>query len=152
MKIFIVRHGHAIAHAETDSARLLSERGRQEVKLNVERHLNELSSVEHIFSSPYRRARQTADIVQSYLDRSISELPFLTPDSDPSQALEYFYHLASQYTCVLMTSHMPLVSRLTDRLIGVEPGTNLFSTAAIGSLECDPVAASCCELKWLHHP
>jgi len=152
MKLFIARHGHAVAQASADSERPLSDRGRQEVQTNAERHVTELSSVEHIISSPYIRARQTADIFNSRLNTRITESSLFTPDSDPRASVEFLYKMSEEYDSVLLTSHMPLVSRLTDLLIGEEVGTHLFNTAAIASLECDPVAFSCCELLWLHHP
>jgi phosphohistidine phosphatase SixA len=151
MKIFIARHGHAVSQAPADHLRPLSERGREEVARNALAKLDDLSEVQHIYTSPYVRARQTADIINTRLKKNISEVALITPEGDPKKAADYFYRVADTYDCILLTSHMPFVSRFTDALIGADAGTHLFNTSAIACVKCEPLAVSCCELKWLHH-
>ena len=63
MKLYLVRHAHAVSDAE-DPARPLSPRGR-EVALSMGRWLrgNAAVDIEEVWHSPLVRARETAELV-----------------------------------------------------------------------------------------
>ena len=67
MRLFIMRHGEAVGRAETDAARALTEKGREDVITMVQRHSDDLAVIDEIWASPYTRAQQTADLVAQCL-------------------------------------------------------------------------------------
>ncbi len=81
------------------------------------------------YSSPYRRARDTARLLLEELacDAPLELVHDLTPDHDPLAALEALEAHGLRHGPVLVVSHLPLVARLTQRLTGApedfSPGT-----------------------------
>lgn len=72
MKLWLLRHGEAEAHARSDAQRELTPHGRKEVKQSAG-HLPG-HGVSKIVASPYVRAQQTAQIVREVL---ASHPPFI---------------------------------------------------------------------------
>ena len=60
MRVYLCRHGEAVAQAPTDAERPLTERGRLEVMALWQRLREEGVTVDRLIASPYRRAQQTA--------------------------------------------------------------------------------------------
>ena len=67
MQLYILRHGEAERLSSTDRRRQLTQQGHEEVAAVVQRHLEELETVQTIWASPYSRAQQTAAVVQRQL-------------------------------------------------------------------------------------
>ena len=82
-----------------------------------------------VATSPYRRARESAEVMVSALapQAEIFVLRELRPDVDPEEALDAVLGVAPLASPVLVVSHLPLVARLTHELVGQElqfsPGT-----------------------------
>ncbi|HYI95309.1 MAG TPA: phosphohistidine phosphatase SixA [Bryobacteraceae bacterium] len=117
MEVYLLRHGIAQDDSPTgrDSDRPLTEEGRRKLR-DV---LKVLSSAgikpETIVSSPYLRARQTAEIAQELLGYK-DELVFtdaLTPDSDPEAVWQELRTSHSGVKSIILASHEPLMSRCT---------------------------------------
>ena len=153
MLLFILRHGHAEAQAETDALRPLSASGREELARNLSRCQAQLASIEEVLVSPLLRAKQTYELACTYLPTvpmRISDL--LKPGGNPHELVEY---LAEQeqngIQSLLLISHLPLVGSVIDSLCGSEPGRYRMSTASLACLQCGPVAAGCASVESLHH-
>lgn len=108
MKLWILRHGEAEAHARTDAERNLTERGRAEVLRSAAHLIGQ--PLNAIIASPYVRAQQTARLVREALGfvPDIRTVPWLTPEGSPEQVLA---HLEAEDN-VLLVSHQPLVGNL----------------------------------------
>ncbi len=154
MEIFILRHGHAEAEAACDKLRSLSPAGELEVKQAINNHAEGLASVERLIVSPYTRAQQTAKVVTSILgDKEQITSDYLVPNACPSDVIEYVYKLMTEVclTSAMLVGHQPLLGILLDQLCGLEPGRHRLSTASIAAVDFEVFAASCCELRWVHH-
>ncbi|ROM50964.1 phosphohistidine phosphatase SixA [Pseudomonas rhodesiae] len=112
MKLWILRHGEAEAHARTDAERNLTERGRAEVLRSAAHLIGQPLGA--IIASPYVRAQQTARLVREALGfvPDIRTVPWLTPEGSPEQVLA---HLVAEDN-VLLVSHQPLVGSLISFL------------------------------------
>lgn len=148
MKIFIMRHGDAVATAkgETDAERRLSREGELEVATNANWLAEQLAgdALSLALVSPYTRAQQTATIVHSLVKSNVQETcKDITPDSSAEQFLDYLtarLALAAEQkheiASVLIVSHMPFVSYLVSEFDPrIQPP--IFPTAGIAEIDYD---------------
>lgn len=149
MRLYLMRHGEATNKAQADAERPLTDGGRQDVADMFDRFKQDLLCVEAIWTSPYRRAQQTADIASSTFGKSVITQNSLTPAGNPKEVMAQLRELSQP---VLLISHQPLVGTLLDMLAGLEPGRYRMGTSSIACVEMEVVAASCADLCWLHHP
>lgn len=152
MNIFLLRHGHALAEAPSDRERPLSAQGELEVHKVCQASYDDLKKVEHVFYSPFLRAKKTAEITEQYLTASQEQCDLLRPSGRVDSVIDFLYGAADAYDSVLLVSHQPLIGMLVDALGGFETGRYRMGTASLASFSCNPVARDCCELNWLKHP
>lgn len=149
--LFIMRHGQAQARASSDAERSLTARGEKDVELMTSALASELSELDQLWVSPFRRARQTAEIVNRVLGRgaepTVTEL--LTPEADLEALCAQLQVCEEEH--LLLVSHMPLVGDLIHYLTGAEPGRYSMGTASVACLTMDVVAPGLGELSWLRH-
>jgi len=118
--VALMRHGDALSTAE-DPSRPLSVVGRQ----HVERVASWLGTVEWRFAevrhSGLLRAQQTAEILAWRLGARIgrtARMDGLCPGDDPERAAG---ELEADRRAVLVVGHLPLLGRLTSRLLTGDP-------------------------------
>lgn len=124
MNLYLVRHGIAVSHYsagyEEDSQRPLTDKGRAKMR-DIARGLKVLGvHPALIMSSPYVRARQTAEILKEVLGLA-EPLAFtenLLPLAHPDHMWE---ELRTQQALdsVALVGHEPNMSALTNLLLGV---------------------------------
>ena len=151
MRIWILRHGQAEPMAQTDAQRPLTETGRIEA-LTMARQLAG-EPLDAILASPFVRAQQTAALVQQAIGykRSIATAPWLTPDDDPRQAVEYLGERSEAN--LLLVSHQPLVSQLVSLLVeGHRRGHYPMPTAGLACVDMDVAACGLANLSMLLTP
>lgn len=117
----LLRHGLATGQAPT--AALLPEGGA---------YLRRLAAVlmadgwapKRVLCSPYVRARESAEIVVRAMSLTvpIEVIGDLIPETEPDDALRAIADATPLDSPVLVVSHLPLVGRLTQELIGDDPG------------------------------
>ncbi|AZF04604.1 phosphohistidine phosphatase SixA [Pseudomonas sp. R5-89-07] len=149
MKLWILRHGEAQAHARTDAERNLTEHGRDEVLRSAAHLIGEPLSA--IIVSPYARAQQTANLVREVLGFApeIRTVPWLTPEGNPAQVLEKL----DTDDNVLLVSHQPLVGSLISFLQHGHPRQpQPMYTASLAELEGDFPLAGLMSLVRVHNP
>jgi phosphohistidine phosphatase len=149
MKLWILRHGEAQAHAPTDAERNLTEHGRAEVLRSAAHLIGQPLSA--IIASPYARAQQTAQLVREALgfEPQIRTVPWLTPEGSPSQALEKL----DTDDNVLLVSHQPLVGNLISFLQhGHSRQPQPMHTASLALLEGDFPLAGLMSLVSVENP
>ena len=129
MNLFILRHGIAVDRDPQsfpdDSRRPLTLKGEERMRQICEAMQALELSFDHILSSPYRRAGQTAEIVADALDKK-KVLEFrdeLTPEGDPKALIRYLNQFEPAAENVLLVGHEPYLSTLIARLIFGEPTT-----------------------------
>lgn len=113
MQIYLLRHGIAEnpQPGQRDSERALVPEGRKKLKdvLRMAREAD--TAISLILTSPYRRARETAEMVSEYLssEAELLESSALTPDGNPKAVWE---EICAHRTVdsILLASHEPLMS------------------------------------------
>jgi len=161
MNLFILRHGIAVERDPQsfpdDSRRPLTLKGEDRVRLICDAMQALELSFDHILSSPYLRASQTAEIVATALGaRKLLEFcDELTPEGDPKALLRQLGRLEPTPENVLLVGHEPYLSALISQIISGEP------TAAIdlkkgGLVKLEITAqlrfGTCATLAWLLTP
>ncbi|OXS20462.1 phosphohistidine phosphatase SixA [Pseudomonas rhodesiae] len=149
MKLWILRHGEAEAHARTDAERNLTERGRAEVLRSAAHLIGQPLGA--IIASPYVRAQQTARLVREALGfvPDIRTVPWLTPEGSPEQVLA---HLVAEDN-VLLVSHQPLVGNLISFLQhGHSRQLQPMYTASLAQLEGEFALAGLMSLVSVKNP
>lgn len=151
MRVWVLRHGQAEAHAVKDAHRRLTELGRQEA-LTMGLRLQD-EALDIILASPYVRAQQTAELVreQVKLRRGIVTVDWATPDDDPLAVLD---HLAERSEAnILLVSHQPLVGQLLSLAIdGHRQAHYPMPTAGLACLDMALPAAGAAQLLELSDP
>jgi phosphohistidine phosphatase len=130
MLVDLLRHGAALAGAPggTDSDRELSAEGREQVKGVVERALAAGTKPSLIICSPYRRARETAEIAAAILGYAgaLERNRALEPDRSPFDIWDEVRRRDTESE-ILLVSHLPLLGELalllTKRSVRIYPGT-----------------------------
>ena len=111
MKVFIMRHGEAEVVASSDEARHLTEYGRKQSISQgqwLKTHLNLTAlSVQKVIVSPYVRAQETFELVNSALDNILNDVETWSGITPYGNA-----------TLVLLVSHLPLVGSIVSELYG----------------------------------
>lgn len=135
MKVYLVRHGNAIA-GDDDVVRPLSREGVEEVT-RVARFLKEYScDVENIYHSIRVRARQTAEIIHEKLKvkKPLIEKQGLSPNDRIEKTADFLEH---QKEDVMLVGHMPFMGSLLSLLVSGETNRNLvaFPTGGVAILE-----------------
>ena len=151
MRLWLLRHGQAEPKARTDAQRNLTDVGRREVE-GAAAPLRD-QSLQVILVSPYQRAQQTAEIVRQALGFTgpVETVPWLTPDSDPADAMLYLDRRTEQR--LLLVTHQPLVGALGVWLVSGHRDAPLpMATASLAELEGEHLAAGLMHLVGLRHP
>ena len=137
MEIWLLRHAVAEETAESgrDADRTLTEDGHKRAR-DVARGLAELEpGLELVLTSPYARARQTAEPAARALRLAgkLRETQALEPSSDPQEILDEL--LAEKAGSVLLVGHEPHLGALLGRLVAGRPGIEIpMKKAAVARL------------------
>src|SRR5262245_29578427 len=158
--IYVLRHGIAVERGTKgyplDSQRPLTPEGRKKVR-RIAKTLRRLGvSIDLILSSPYVRARQTAEIVAKVLG-SGKRLKFsehLMAEGDAEDLIGQLSRLYYSAASVMLVGHEPYLSQLISVLLTGKP--DLAMTLKKGGL-CKLVAqrlayTRCATLEWLLAP
>lgn len=152
MRLYIVRHGEAEPHRDDDQSRALTSAGRAAVRQLWQQLHAAGIQVDALYSSPYLRARQTADEISAISGQPLAaELDELVPDGRPAQVLDWLL-MQPQLDNVVLVSHMPLVALLVGQLAD-GPGARVpMHVGSVASLELDVAAVGGGRLRWLRTP
>ena len=121
--IYILRHGIAVERGtsglQKDQDRPLTPKGRRQLR-RITRAMKALGvSFDLILSSPYLRARQTAEIVAKAFkaQKRVVLNETLAADRDPKDVITFLQHLDPRPESVLLVGHEPYLSELISRLV-----------------------------------
>jgi phosphohistidine phosphatase len=137
MEIWLMRHAAAEERASSgrDADRTLSEDGHRRAR-EVARGLAEIEpGIQLILTSPYARARQTAEPVARALRLAgrVRETQALEPASDPEEILDEIR--SEKVEGVLLVGHEPHLGSLLGRLVAGHPGLEIpMRKAAVARL------------------
>ena len=160
MELYLLRHGLAVVRGkrgfEDDSARPLTARGRRQLRKTVPVVTRLAGKFDLILSSPYLRARQTAEIVARELNLK-KRLKFsnaLAPGGSPAVLLRQLGREKPAPEKLLLVGHEPDLSRLISVLICGNQQLQLdFKKGGLCKLEAEKLCAGkCAKLAWLLTP
>ncbi len=158
MKLYLVRHGIAIDREDpkcpADPERYLTEEGIEKTK-QVARGIAALgATAELLFSSPYVRAMQTAEIfadAMSYSRQKIQKTETLLPGTDP---LPLFRELAreKQAASVFCFGHAPQLDEAIAYALGSKQAITALKKAGIALIELKRISPPSGLLVWMCPP
>ena len=155
MELYFLRHAIAVERGtpeyEDDSQRPLTPNGRKKMK-RVVKGMKALGlSFDWIYSSPYLRAKATAELVSETfkLGRKLKFSEHLAADGNPKLFIEQMARTHGSTERLLVVGHEPYLSALAGILIGgVGLGLQL-KKGGLGKLTTDKLKfGHCAELKW----
>jgi phosphohistidine phosphatase len=160
MELFLMRHGLAVERGtrgfEDDAARPLTSKGRRQVR-KVAAAIKELErDFDLVLSSPFLRAKQTAEIVAGKLKLK-KRLKFSNALAPGGMATVLLRQLGREKPApqkVLLVGHEPDLSRLTSLLVAGNVQLELdLKKGGLCKLEAGKLAAGkCATLAWLLTP
>lgn len=140
MQLFVMRHGQANPLGESDAQRSLTRQGVNEATQMAQWLAKQHSPIEQILVSPYVRAQQTAQqfAIHPEISAQVNTINFITPEGNAKQVHDYIDGMLATEAveCLLIVSHMPLVSYLVAELTA-EANSPIFQTAAIAHIDYD---------------
>lgn len=160
MNIFILRHGIAVERGtkgfEKDSDRPLTAKGKRQLRRSAVAMKKMKLGIDLILSSPYERAKRTAEIVaeELKLKKRLKFSDFLKYEGDPGQLIAQLSRLKPAPKNLLVVGHEPYLSHLTSRLVsGQEDLAMDLKKGGLCKLEVEKVqAGKCAQLSWLLTP
>ena len=137
MKLWIMRHGEAEPlRGDNDDVRGLTVNGQRQARDSARWLLEQAPGPLRIVTSPYRRARQTAECVADIVKPlTVEQLDLLHPGGDPRHVSAWLGRQSDAE--LLLVSHMPLVGALTDWLCEGVLGGLPYGVAQLRLLELE---------------
>jgi phosphohistidine phosphatase len=160
MNLYLLRHGIAEEFGkggiENDEDRPLTPKGERRVAQVAEALLEMGVFLDLILSSPYLRARQTAEIVAESLGlrKRLRLLEELTPSRSQARLVAAITELKPPPRELLLVGHEPSLSSLISLLISGAPGLEIqMKKGGLCKLSTEGLSPSrCARLEWLLHP
>ena len=153
MDLYLLRHGEAEPRSASvaEARRQLTEKGRRDVGRVIERSQTVKVKPGLILSSPYVRARQTADIAAEILKVKVKESSQLLPSVEPHLIWDELREHADTQE-IMLVGHEPHMSRLVSFLLMTMLAID-FKKGALIRVEVDnPPAQPHGVLKWILTP
>jgi phosphohistidine phosphatase len=131
MRLSLLRHGIAANRTgpeyENDSERPLTPKGERRMQRAAKGMKAAGLSYDLILSSPYLRAKQTAEIVAQVVTtpEGVMLAETLTPEGNPRQLIEELCSDHRERQDVLLVGHEPYLSRLISTLLTGSPNLSI---------------------------
>ncbi len=156
MEIYILRHGIAVERGtpgyKRDGDRPLTEEGVEKMR-QIAKAMREMDlQFDVIFSSPYVRAKATADIVAETLGENVTLTDSLPPEADPAELIDEINGEKPQR--VLLVGHEPDLSALISTLICGKRNADIeLKKGGLAKLTAETLTyGKCATLNWLLTP
>ncbi len=160
MNIYVLRHAKAVEHGDPaypiDSDRPLTTEGKKKMR-QIALGMKRLGlSLDLILSSPYVRARQTAEIAAQALQKT-KKLKFsanLESGADPADLVDELNKHYRSCQSLMLVGHEPYLSRLISKLVTGDSHLALdFKKGGLAKMTTDSLQyAQCASLEWLLTP
>ena len=139
MNLYLIRHSIAenISIDKKDFDRELTEEGKFVIKKTSEAWKNYIGNVDVVFTSPLKRAIQTAEIISA----NLQEIPNLIKDNNlgtGSRTADLIDILNSlEYKDVVVVGHQPDLSQHINNFCGTGSFNLAFPPASLAKIEFD---------------
>jgi phosphohistidine phosphatase len=144
MEIYLLRHGIAEDQKPgmRDADRALTDKGVRKLRAVLERAREAGVKPSLILTSPYRRARETAEVAHEILGcrEPIEETERLIPSASPDNVWEEI-RTHRQEESLLLAGHEPLMSALYAHLLGTPSLIVQVKKASLGCISMEGVGA-----------
>ncbi len=158
MNLYILRHGLAVEPGSRrfakDADRPLTPKGKRKMG-KIARGMQAMElDFDLILSSPYARARQTAELVAAEFKKKVEFADALKPDGSARRLIDLLDRLQPRPGNVLLVGHEPYLSELVALLISGDTAVSVvMKKGGLCKLSSDALAASrCAVLEWLLTP
>ena len=150
MNLYLVQHGAAKSEAE-DPHRGLTDGGRREVERMAHCLAPLRLGLDRIEHSAKLRACQTAEILAAHLQpaEGVHEIAGLAPHDDVEPVCA---RLQQESKNLMLVGHLPHLSHLTSRLLGLERGRAIVRFQMAGVARLDRDEAGQWEVRWVFPP
>lgn len=160
MDIYILRHGIAVEHGtpgfEVDSDRPLTAKGKRQLRKSAAAMKRMKLRFDVILTSPYERARRTAEIVaeELKLKKRLKIADPLKCEGDPEKLISETAKLRPAPESMLLVGHEPYLSQLISVLVsGSENAEMDFKKGGLCKLETAGLTfGKCAQLEWFLTP
>jgi phosphohistidine phosphatase len=160
MNVYILRHGIAMEPGSpginTDAERPLIPKGEQRLREAADAMEKMGLSFDAIISSPYLRARQTAEIVAKHfkLQKKLMFSDDLIPGGNPQALIRQLNGLKPAPENILIVGHEPFLSRFIALLASGGTGATIdLKKGSLCKLETEELEyGHCATLAWLLTP
>ena len=133
MKLILMRHGQAEDETRPDSARQLTDYGKQQAAQTAE-YLAAHYMPDHFVVSPYDRAQQTLAVLRAALpEGEVSVQDNITPGDDARTAVIALADIESN--CLVVVCHMSIVAHIASFLTGDYPESFALAEARVFELD-----------------
>jgi phosphohistidine phosphatase len=154
MDLYILRHGIAedVSESGLDRDRVLTKEGIEKTKA-AGKALRKLEvQFDAIFTSPYARARRTAEIVAEELELSsvLHLVDALGAASSAEAVLTELQKIIRKHACILVVGHEPILSSLISLLLSGSASLSIaLKKGGLCKLNCVRPEAGAARLDWL---
>ncbi len=147
MNLYLIRHGESETD-KPDSERDLTLIGRDNV-VKMSRWITEVCKPPvAIFSSPLKRAYETAKYFAGPWNLEIRQVEWLLSDVEPSKVIGELLKLSQK--SVALVGHLPNLGLLLGTLIwGMPPKEIVIPKAGVALLDLERVEPGSAKLKWM---
>jgi phosphohistidine phosphatase len=155
MNVYIMRHGKAAERGRggKDSERRLTSEGRRKTAQSAEGMSALGLRFDQVLSSPYLRAKETAQIAADVLQSGdrLALTGLLTPGADIGELIEEIAGRTARAENVLLVGHEPMLSELISLLVcGNRDAGVVLKKGALCKLTTDELRpGKCARLEWL---
>jgi len=159
--LFLLRHGLAetVTRQKEDPDRSLTPQGEEQIQHAANTMKSLKASFDVLLTSPYLRARQSADIVTAklnYKKECVTSI-HLIPNADVEKTVDVIKKASKDKKNVLVVGHNPLLSRLAAMITtGGFSAPIILSTGTLCKITLKRIKfGKCAELNWIiekgHH-
>lgn len=152
MELYVLRHAIAAEPGfhRRDADRPLTDEGRAKLETIVRAFEPLKVHVDHVFTSPYVRAKQTASVAAAALGAPLTEVDALAAGADPPSIVAALRDLTGSVGAAMIVGHEPDLGRLVTFLVsGDDQGGVRMKKAGLVKLSIGSLRAGrCAELEW----
>ena len=160
MNLYLLRHGIAaepgVAGSKPDSERPLTAKGEDRLRKAAKAMAEMDLAYDLILSSPFRRAKQTAEIMAKNfkLQKKLAFSDDLTPAGNPRLLIQQLNQLRPEPENVLLVGHEPYLGKLIALLATGNTSLEIdFKKGGLCKLEAEFLLyGRCARLVWLLTP